>query len=72
VRRELALAIATHRSEPAIDFLLARLAEDGLPTAVGVLEALALHRGDEAVWGRVGQVVAERDEETLSRMYRRA
>ena len=71
-RRELAMAIATHRSEAAIDFLLDRLTHERVGTAAGVLEALSLHRQDEAVWKRVWQIVEEREEETLSRMFRRA
>lgn len=64
-RRLLALAIATHRSAEAVEFLLARLADEPTTAAALVVEALRMHSHDEVVWSRVTRVIRQRHDLVL-------
>lgn len=70
LRKTVLLAIAMIRSDAAIDFLLALLAE-GTPTmAKDVMVALAFFRANETVRSRVESVIARRDEKSVSEIFR--
>jgi hypothetical protein len=60
------LAIGMLRSDAAIEFLLALLAECSPATAKDVLAALALFRDNEKVRSRVESVVVSRKEKSVS------
>ncbi len=53
LRKCLMLALSTSRTEPAIEFLLATVAQGSRDAAGNAIEALALHRHDEALQERV-------------------
>ncbi len=58
IRRILLLAIATLRSEAAIDYLLDMVREGARPHAEAALEALRMYQPDPAIWRRVTQARA--------------
>lgn len=59
-KRTLLLSIAMLRLHEAVEFLLARLAEDSDPAAGDAVSALALYSRDESVRKRVEEIVAAR------------
>ena len=59
-RRVLLLSIAMLRLDEAVDFLLARVAEDRDAAAVDALGALALYGRDDAVRVRIEEIVGKR------------
>lgn len=60
-RRTLLLALATLRSEPALDYLLDIIRHEARVHADAALEALRMYRRDETIWRRVEKALAERD-----------
>jgi hypothetical protein len=69
LRKTLLVAIAMVRSDAAVEFLLALLAECSPATAKDVLAALALFRDNEKVRSRVESVVARRNEKGVSEFF---
>jgi HEAT repeat protein len=69
LRKTVLLAIGMVRSDEAIEFLLALLAECSPATAKDVLAALALFRDNEKVRSRVESVVASRKEKSVSEIF---
>lgn len=61
-KRTLLLSIAMLRLDEAVEFLLARLAEDSEATAADALAALGLYSRDESMRQRVEKIVARRRE----------
>jgi HEAT repeat protein len=61
IRRTALVAIAMLKSDEALDFLLALVAEAPGPTARLAIEALALHRYDDALVARVRRAAARDD-----------
>ncbi|HOU15323.1 MAG TPA: HEAT repeat domain-containing protein [Anaerolineae bacterium] len=59
-RRTLLLALATLRSEPALDYLLDIIRDEARVHADAALEALHMYRRDETIWRRVEKVLAAR------------
>ena len=64
-RRTLLLSIAMLRLDEAVEFLLARVAEDREAAAADALAALAMYGRDEAVRKRVAEIVEKRASEGL-------
>lgn len=69
LRKTVLLAIATIRSDAAIEFLLELLAGCSAATARDVLAALALFRNNEKIRSRAESVVARRNEKSLSEIF---
>ena len=69
LRKTVLLAIAMVRSDCAIEFLLALLAECSVATAKDVLAAFALFRDNEKTRNRVESVVASRNENSVSKIF---
>jgi HEAT repeat protein len=69
LRRVVLLAIATIRSEAAIEFLLALLGECTAAMAQEVLSALAFFRSNERVRSQVESVVVRRNEKSVSEVF---
>jgi len=69
LRKTLLVAIAMVRSDAAVEFLLALLAECSPATAKDVLAALALFRDNEKIRSRVESVVAQRKEKGVSESF---
>lgn len=65
LRRAVLRAAAAHRSEAALDWLLALVAEARVPVAVEVIDALALYRHNAKLSQRLEVAVAERGEAVL-------
>ena len=61
LRRTLLLALATLRTESAIDYLLDIIRYEARVHADAALEALQMYRRDETVWRQVEKALAERD-----------
>jgi HEAT repeat protein len=72
LRNMVLLAIAMIRSEAAIEFLLALLAECTPTLAKEVLAALAFFRNNEKVRSQAESVVERRDDEGLNEIFRQA
>ncbi|HKD80867.1 MAG TPA: hypothetical protein VKH81_14315 [Candidatus Angelobacter sp.] len=70
LRKTLLMAIGMVRSDAAIEFLLTLLAECTPGTAKDVLAGLALFRDNEKIRSRVQSLVALRNEESISEMFR--
>jgi len=60
-RRTLLLALATLRSEPALDYLLDIVRHEARVYADAALQALRMYQRDETIWRRVEKALAERD-----------
>jgi HEAT repeat protein len=69
LRRTLLLAMAMVRQDEAVEFLLARLGEDGEKSAVDALAALALYSRDDSVRNRIQGILAQRKNPGLDRLY---
>ena len=69
-RRALLLAIAALRCDEGVEFLLAELADAGGKTAEAVLSALATYRYDQAIRGRVSDIVERSRDRDLARAFR--
>ena len=59
--RTLLLALATLRSEPALNYLLDIVRHEARVHADAALEALRMYQRDEMIWRRVTKAIAERD-----------
>jgi HEAT repeat protein len=70
LRRTVLLAIAMIRSDTAIEFLLALLADCTPAMIKDVMAALAFFRTNETVRSRVESVVARRSEKSVSEIFR--
>lgn len=70
LRKAMLLAIAMIRSDAAIEYLLTLLAECTSPMAKDVVEALAFFRNNEKVRNRVEGVVVQRNEKSVSEVFR--
>jgi HEAT repeat protein len=70
-RRALALSIAMLRREEGVKFLLSRLREEPEHTAAGALAALALYASDDAIHGRVKEILDQRNSDPLRLVYQR-
>ena len=70
-RAPLASAIATHRSNEAVQFLLERLEQSGPELASSIVEAMQMYRRDESVRDRVKAIVDSRGDARLSAMFAR-
>ena len=64
-RRTLLVAIAMLRRDPAVEFLLERLAEDAEKPAADALAALSLYSGDDSVRKRIERILATRKSAAL-------
>jgi HEAT repeat protein len=71
LRKIVLLAIAMIRSDAAIEFLLALLAECSPAMAKDVMAGLALFRNNEKVRNRVESVVARRNEKSVTEVFSR-
>jgi len=69
-RRTLLLSTAMLRQDEAVEFLLARLAEDSEKAAVDALTALALYGRDEGVRTRIEEILATRNSPALDAKWR--
>ncbi|HLK19032.1 MAG TPA: hypothetical protein VKT81_08750 [Bryobacteraceae bacterium] len=69
LRRTLLLAMAMLRLDEAVEFLLVRLEEDGEKSALGALAALALYGRDDAVRGRVQEILEKRKSPALTQEF---
>ena len=69
LRKAVLLAIGMIRSDAAVEFLLALLAECTPATAKDVLAGLALFRDNEKIRSRVQRVVAHRNEKSLNEIF---
>jgi hypothetical protein len=65
LRRALLRGAAAHRSETALDWLLALVAAERVPVAVEVIDALVLYRHNTKLLQRLEAAVAERGEAVL-------
>jgi HEAT repeats len=65
------LAIAMTRLPAALEFLLEILAADNRTAALAALSALAIHRHNESVKGRIAAVVAEKDDAALRERFQK-
>jgi hypothetical protein len=65
LRRTLLLAMAMVRQDEAVEFLLARLVEDGEKSALDALAALALYSRDDSVRSRIREIVGKRESSIL-------
>jgi HEAT repeat protein len=70
-RRTLLLSIAMLRLDEAVEFLMARVAEDREAAAGDALAALALYSRDEAVRRRVAEIVGKRASAMLKGVFER-
>jgi HEAT repeat protein len=70
LRKVIFLAIAMIRSDAAIEFLLSLLADCAPSTANDVIAALAFFRNNEKVRARVENVVAQRNEKSVTKIFR--
>lgn len=70
LRKTLLLAIATIRSEAAIEFLLTLLAECPPAVAKDVIAALAFFRNNEKVRSQVESVIAQQNEKSVREFFR--
>lgn len=70
-RRTLLLSIAMLRLDEAVDFLLARVAEDREAAAADTLAALALYGRDESVRKRVEEILVKRKSAALQGVFER-
>jgi len=70
LRKTVLLAIAMIRSDAAIEFLLALLAECTPTMTKDVMAALAFFRSNETVRSRVESVVAQRNEKSVNEIFR--
>jgi hypothetical protein len=70
MRKVVLLAIAMVRSDAAIEFLLALLAECTPALAAEVIVAMAFFRNNERVRSQVERVVARRNERSLNEIFR--
>ena len=70
-RRALLVAIAMLRIDPALEFLLSRLAEESGPVAADALAGLAFYARDEAVLARVEGIIQERGDGALEAVFAR-
>jgi hypothetical protein len=70
LRKIVLLAIAMTRSDAALEFLLALLAECPPAVAKDVIAGLALFRNNERVRSQVESVVARRNEKSVSEIFR--
>lgn len=68
-RRTLLLSIAMLRLDEAVEFLLARVAEDREAAAVDALAALALYGRDESVRKRLEEIVRKRGSAALKDVF---
>ncbi len=68
-RRALLRAAVAHRSEAALAWLLSLAAESRLETALEVVDALALYKHNATLATRLGAVLAERGEPSLTARY---
>jgi hypothetical protein len=64
-RRVLLRAAAAHRSEAALDWLLAIVGEARVPTAAAVIEALAPYKHNARLMQRLTSVLTERGDQAL-------
>ena len=69
LRRTLLLAMAMLRQDEAVEFLLARLAEDGEKSALDALAALSLYSRDESVRTRIEEILEKRKSVALQRAF---
>jgi HEAT repeat protein len=69
LRKTVLLAIAMVRSDAAIEFLLALLAECTPTMAKDVLAGLAFFRNNETVRSRIKSVVAQRNEKSVNEIF---
>ncbi len=69
LRRTLLLATAMLRLDEAVEFLLARLAEDSEKSALDALAALALYSRDDSVRNRIREILARQKTPTLQRAF---
>lgn len=69
LKRTLLLAIAMLRQDEAVEFLLARLAEDSEKSALDALAALALYSRDGSVRDRLREILASRKNAGLDGFY---
>ncbi|MBD0270166.1 MAG: hypothetical protein ICV77_17955, partial [Cyanobacteria bacterium Co-bin8] len=60
LRRTGLLAIATLRQDPALEFLLALIADGSLRDAKDALKALSIYKEDERLWQKIRQTVERR------------
>ena len=65
LRKTLLLAIAMLRQDEAVEFLLARVNEDGEKSAADALSALSLYARDESLHHRIQEAVARRKSAAL-------
>jgi HEAT repeat protein len=65
LRKTLLLAVAMLRQDESVDFLLARLDEDGEKSAADALAALALYARDESLRHRIHEAVTKRNSAVL-------
>jgi hypothetical protein len=65
LRRTLLLAMAMVRQDEALEFLLARLVDDGEKSALDALAALALYSRDNSVRSRIREIVGKRKSSIL-------
>ncbi len=70
-RHTLLVAIAMLRSDPALEFLLDRLAGESGPVAADALAGLAFYARDEAVLTRVEKIVRDRGDGALEAVFAR-
>jgi HEAT repeat protein len=70
LRKIVLLAIAMIRSDPAIEFLLALLADCTPAMANDVIGALAFFRNNEKVRSRVKSLVARRNDKSMNELFR--
>jgi HEAT repeat protein len=69
LRRTLLLAMAMLRQDEAVEFLLARLAEDGEKSALDALAALSLYSRDDSVRSRIRETLERRKSAGLERAF---
>jgi len=69
LRRTLLLAMAMVRQDEAVEFLLARLAEDSEKSALDALAALVLYSRDDSVRSRIQEILAKRKNPVMDRLY---
>jgi HEAT repeat protein len=70
-RSHLAGAIAAHRSNEAVEFLVDRLEQSGSDLAMAIVEAMQIYRRDEAIYRRVKAIVDARSDGKLSSTFAR-
>ncbi|GAB4157515.1 MAG: hypothetical protein Fur0046_37300 [Cyanobacteria bacterium J069] len=70
LRRSGLVAIATLRQSAAIDWLMALIADGMTEDAKSAIKALSLYQTDALLWGRVHEMVQERQSEVLLNIFR--